>query len=88
MEKAESRSHGGKTVNPERIFGLFLLCKGTAFSRGVIAAVINVALATEGLRCLDELRVPSAAEAQLSTHVTARLKRCPFKFAVFSYYKK
>jgi len=27
-----------------------------------------VALATEGLRCWDEVRIPSGAEAQLSTH--------------------
>jgi len=56
--------------------------KGHGFSRAV-SRFTMVASATEGPRCWDEVRVPSGAEAQLSTHTWRHgWSRAPSKLAV------
>jgi len=62
----------------------FHALKGHGFSRAV-SSVLLVALATEGLRCWDEVRVSSGAEAQLSTLLRRGWGRALSKLAVFAH---
>src|SRR5271166_6002157 len=53
--------------------------KGHGFSRAVKVLPCMMALATEGLRFGDEMRVPSGAEAHLPTHTDGTAEAVPLQ---------